>query len=109
MSDNVVSFEDKRLQRLGGTLFGSTDGERTIAHVISRLELFKADQTLVRAYIGKIDSGEVILTPDDGSAPSPTALVHLADLLSNYDRLLDEQIAELACEAEELDGPYQRT
>ncbi len=109
MSDNVVSFEDKRLKRLDGMLFGTDHGERTIAHVISRLELCRADQALVRAYIETIDSGEVILQPDDGSVAPPTALIHLADLLSNYDRLLDEQIAALTCEAEELDGPYQST
>jgi hypothetical protein len=109
MNDNVVSFEDKRLKRLDGTLFGRDEGERTIAHVVSRLELCKSDQALVRTYIETIDSGEVILMPDDGSAASPTALIHLADLLSNYDRLLDEQVAALSCEAEELDGPYQRT
>jgi hypothetical protein len=107
MTDNIVSFEDRRLAKLDGTLFGTSDEELIIASTIARLEARHKERDRVRDYIERLDSGEVMLHPQDGSEPSPFPLIQLVDLLSDYDEMLTSEIGRLEHEKEMLDGPYQ--
>ncbi|MBY3342878.1 hypothetical protein [Rhizobium laguerreae] len=47
MTENVVSFEEKRLERLGVTVFGSTAEECKIAAIGSQIEFAKRDQEML--------------------------------------------------------------
>ena len=107
MIDNVVSFEDRRLAKLDGTLFGTSEEEVLIARTIAGLEARMKERDTVRDYIEHMETGEVMLHPDDGSAPSPLPLAQLIDMLSGYDEFLSREIDRLEEEKETLHGPYQ--
>jgi len=107
MIDNIVSFEDRRLARLEGTLFSRSDEEVMIASVVASLEARIKERDTVRDYIERMEVGEIMLHPDDGSAPSPLPLAQLLDLLSGYDQMLSTEIGRLEVEKESLHGPYQ--
>jgi hypothetical protein len=109
MTDNDISFEDEQPAGLGGTLFGTTATEQTTAHIVSRIEFYKAEHAIAADYVECIEGSDLVPGPDEASASSSAGRVHLADLLSNYCQLLDEQIAFLEYEQAELDGRHQST
>lgn len=107
MTDNVVSFEDRRLAKLDGTLFGKSEDETIIASTVAGLEAHLKERETVRDYIERMETGEVMLHPDDGSPPSPLPLAQLLDLLSGYDDLLSREIGRLEYDKEMLDLPFE--
>ncbi|MFK0334240.1 hypothetical protein ACIQUB_24310 [Rhizobium sp. NPDC090275] len=107
MIDNIVSFEDRRLAGLDGTHFSRSDEDVMIASTIESLKARIRERDTVRDHIERMETGEIILHPDDGSAVSPLPLAQLADLLSGYDHMLSIEIDRLEVEAERLHGPYQ--
>jgi hypothetical protein len=95
MTDNVVSLEEKRLERLDGTLFGSTNGELQIAALTSQVEFARNELKTVQAYIDLSYAGEISMKMGDGSEPPSGCFAHLGSVLSNYEQLLFDQIAVL--------------
>jgi hypothetical protein len=107
MTDNIVSFEDRRLSKLDGTVFGTSQDEAIIASTIAGLEARRKERETVRDCIERMETGEVMLHPDDGSAPFPLPLAHLIDLISGYDDLLSREIGRLEYDREMLDLPFK--
>jgi len=104
MTENVVSFEEKRLERLDGAVFGSTAEERRRAAIGARIEFAKSELATVQNYIDLAYSGAISLMMNDGSEPPPQAFGHLGNVLSNYEQVLFDEIAELECEQEMLNS-----
>jgi hypothetical protein len=90
MTGNLVSFEDCRLAKLDCTLFGSSAEESIIATTVGRLEARIKERDTGRDSIEHLESGEVLLHPDDASAPSPPPLAQLVDPLAitGHDQLM---------------------
>jgi hypothetical protein len=103
MTDNIVSFEDCRLSKRGGTVFGISKDEVVIGSTIAGLEARMKERETVRDYIERMEIGEIMLHPDDGSAQSLLPVAHLLDLLSGYDDLLSREIGRLEYDREMLD------
>jgi len=104
MTDNVVSFEDQRLARLG-SIFGTSEEELAIARRIAGLEARTKERETVRDYVERLETGEVMLHPFDGSPPSAVDLAQLIDLLAGYDAMLTDVIDRLEDELEMFDLP----
>ncbi|MBY5431654.1 hypothetical protein [Rhizobium leguminosarum] len=106
MTDNIVSLEDRRLSKIDGPGFGTSQDEVVIASTIAGLEARMKERETVRDCIERMETGEVMLHPDDGGVPSPLPLAHLLDLLSGYDDLLSREIGRLEYDREMLDLPF---
>ncbi|KQV37673.1 MULTISPECIES: hypothetical protein [unclassified Rhizobium] len=104
MTGTIVSFEEKRLERMDSTLFGVSDEEVEMTAIVSRMQFCDAERKLVGEYLCVVDGGEVLLKPDDGDAPE-LPLIHIGDLLSNYARLLDEEHGHLEYRRQQLQNP----
>ncbi|NKM65292.1 hypothetical protein GFL58_30720 [Rhizobium leguminosarum bv. viciae] len=107
MTENVVSFEEKRLERLDGTIFGSTAEESKIAPIGSQIEFAKRELETVQAYIDLAYAGTITVTMNDCGEPPPPQqpFAHLGSILSNYEQVLFDRIAELEYEQEMLSSP----
>ncbi|MGR9076306.1 hypothetical protein [Rhizobium leguminosarum] len=106
MTENVVSFEEKRLERLDGTVFGSTAKEFKIAAVGSQIEFAKRELETLQGYIDLAYQGTITVMMNDCSEPSPQQpFAHLGNILSNYEQVLFDRIAELEYEQEMLSSP----
>lgn len=105
MTENVVSFEEKRLEALSGTLFGTTAEERNLAAIRSNIEFARNELALVQSYIDLAYGGEIIYKPNDGTRPQAKALAHLGSVLSNYEQALFDRIGSLEYELEMLEFP----
>lgn len=103
MTDNIVSFEDCRMSKRDGTVFGISKDEVVIGSTIAGLEARLKERETVRDYIERMEIGEIMLHPDDGSAQSLLPVAHLLDLLSGYDDLLSREIGRLEYDREMLD------
>ncbi|WP_260687551.1 hypothetical protein [Rhizobium laguerreae] len=79
MTENVVSFEEKSLERLDGTVFGSTAEESRIAAIGSQIEFAKRELETVQAYIDLAYTGTITVTMSDCGEPPPFA--HLGSIL----------------------------
>ncbi|MBB2754627.1 UNVERIFIED_ORG: hypothetical protein GGI57_005362 [Rhizobium aethiopicum] len=105
MTENVVSFEEKRLEALSGTIFGTTAEERNLAAIRSNIEFARNELALVQSYIDLAYGGEIVYTPNDGTRPQAEALAHLGSVLSNYEQALFDKIGSLEYELEMLEFP----
>lgn len=106
MTENVVSFEEKRLERLDGTLFGSTAEESEIAAIGSQIEFAERELETVQGYIDLVYAGTITVTMNDcGEPPLQQPFAHLGSILSNYEQVLFDRIAELEYEQELLNLP----
>ncbi|MGO6736503.1 hypothetical protein ACCS71_14225 [Rhizobium ruizarguesonis] len=105
MTENVVSFEEKRLELLAGTIFGRSAEELNAAAIRSNIEFARNELKLVQSYIDLAYGAEIAITTIDGSGPPPQALAHLGNVLSNYEQVLFDQIASLEHQLEMLDSP----
>ncbi|WP_245497545.1 hypothetical protein [Rhizobium ruizarguesonis] len=106
MTENVVSFEEKRLERLDDTVFGSTAEEYRIAAIGSQIEFAKRELETVQAYIDLAYAGTITVTMNDcGEPPPQQPFAHLGSILSNYEQVLFDRIAELEYEQEILSSP----
>lgn len=106
MTVNVVSFEEKRTERLDGTVFGSTAEECKIAALGSQIEFAKRELETVQAYIDLAYTGTITVTMNDcGEPPPQQPFAHLGSILSNYEQVLFDRIAELEYEQEMLSSP----
>ncbi|EJZ18455.1 hypothetical protein NE852_31520 (plasmid) [Rhizobium sp. Pop5] len=105
MTENVVSFEEKRLEVLSGTIFGSTAEERNLAAIRSNIEFARNELALVQNYIDLAYDGDVVVTMNDGTRSEPEALAHLGSVLSNYEQALFDKIGSLEYELEMLEFP----
>lgn len=106
ITENVVSFENKRLERLDGTLFGSTAEECRIAAIGSQIEFAKRELETVQGYIDLAYTGTITVTMNDcGEPPPQQPFAHLGSILSNYEQVLFDRIAELEYEQEILSSP----
>ncbi|WP_327205796.1 hypothetical protein [Rhizobium beringeri] len=106
MTENVVSFEEKRLQRLDGTVFGSTAEESKIAAIGSQIEFAKRELETVQGYIDLAYAGTItVMMNDCGEPPPQQPFAHLGSILSNYEQVLFDRIAELEYEQEMLSSP----
>ena len=104
MNSNVISLCDRRLDRLEGTVFGVSEQELAVTAILSRIAFCQSERQTVRSYIDVIDSGDIVVVPDDGSPPTANCLAHLGDLLSHYDDMLRDKLAELEYRRDALDG-----
>ncbi|MBB2719616.1 UNVERIFIED_ORG: hypothetical protein GGD48_004893 [Rhizobium etli] len=107
MTDNVVSFEEKRLE-VSGTIFGSTAEELKLAAIRSNIEFARNELALVQSYIDLAYDGEIVFTPSNGTRPQPEAFAHLGSVLSNYEQALFDKIGNLEYELEMLEFPPDR-
>ncbi|MGR9372431.1 hypothetical protein [Rhizobium leguminosarum] len=105
MTENVVSFEEKRLELLAGTIFGRSAEELNAAAIRSNIEFARNELKLVQSYIDLAYGAEIAITMIDGSGPPPQALAHLGNVLSNYEQVLFDKIASLEYQLEMLDSP----
>lgn len=99
MSEKVASL-DEGLQV--GTPFGTTAEELRIAAIGSKIEFARSELQTVQAYIDVVYAGRVAVTTDDGSELPAAPLAHLGSVLSNYEQMLFDQIAELEYKQEIL-------
>ncbi|TBG58352.1 hypothetical protein ELG71_08295 [Rhizobium leguminosarum] len=102
MTENVVSFEEKRLERLDGTVFGSTAEECKIAAIGSQIEFAKRELETVQGYVDVVHAGRIVVMTNDGNELPADPLAHLGGVLSNYEQMLFDQIAELEHQQEML-------
>lgn len=105
MTDNVISFEEKRLEHLGGTVFGSTQDELAISAVGSQIEFARTELKLVQDYIDLAYAGTISITMNDGSEPPLQPFAHLGNVLANYEQMLFDNIAALESQLEMLNSP----
>ncbi|MGO7400333.1 hypothetical protein ACCS88_21115 [Rhizobium ruizarguesonis] len=104
MTENVASF-DENLQKLVETPLGTTAEELRIAAIGSKIEFAKSELQTVQAYIDVVYAGRITVATDDGSALPIDCLAHLGSVLSNYEQMLFDQIAELEYRQEMLRFP----
>ncbi|MGO7658941.1 hypothetical protein [Rhizobium ruizarguesonis] len=102
MTENVVSFEEKRLERLDGTVFGSTPEECKIAAIGSQIEFTKRELETVQAHIDVVHARMIVVMTNEGNELAADPLAHLGGVLSNYEQMLFDQIAELEYQQEML-------
>ncbi|WP_246729999.1 hypothetical protein [Rhizobium ruizarguesonis] len=76
MTENVVSFEEKRLERLDDTVFGSTAEEYRIAAIGSQIEFAKRELETVQAYIDFAYAGTITVTMNDCGEPPHSSRSH---------------------------------
>jgi hypothetical protein len=103
MTGNIVSFEDRRLAKMEGTIFGTPEDELIIAKTVAELEARVKERETVRDYVERMETGDVMLHPFDGSTPSSLPLAQIIDLLSGYDGMLTAEIDRLEHRKEMLD------
>ncbi|MDI5928489.1 hypothetical protein [Rhizobium leguminosarum] len=103
MTENVVSFEEKRLELLAGTIFDLSAEKLNVAAIRSNIEFARSELKLVQRYIDLAYSGGIAIAMSDASGPPTQALAHLGNVLSNYEQVLFDQIASLEYELEMLD------
>ncbi|MDC7745973.1 MULTISPECIES: hypothetical protein [Rhizobium] len=101
MSENVVSF-DENLQKLVETPFGTTSDELRIAAIRSKIEFARNELQTVQAYIDVVYAGTITVVTDHGGELPIDSLAHLGSILSNYEQMLFDQIAELEYQQEML-------
>ncbi|AXA39862.1 MULTISPECIES: hypothetical protein [Rhizobium] len=104
MAENVASF-DENLQKLVVTPFGTTAEELRIAAIGSKIEFAKSELQTVQTYIDVVYAGRVRVATDDGSELPIDCLAHLGSVLSNYEQMLFDQIADLEYQQEMLRFP----
>lgn len=103
MTENVVSFEEKHLKRLDGTVFGSSAEEFKLVAVGSQIEFAKRELEIVQGYIDLAYTATITVTMHDcGEPPPQQPFAHLGSILSNYEQVLFDRIAELEYEQEML-------
>lgn len=101
MIENVTSF-DESLQKLVEMPFGTSAEELRITAIGSKIEFAKGELQTVQAYIDVVYAGKIVVTTDDGSGLATDPLAHLGSVLSNYEQMLFDQIAELEYQQEML-------
>ncbi|MGO8493620.1 hypothetical protein ACC785_06125 [Rhizobium ruizarguesonis] len=102
MTENVASFDENELVE---TPFGTTAGELRIAAIGSKIEFAKSELQTAQTYIDVVYAGRIVVTTDDGSELRIDSLGHLGSVLSNYEQMLFDQIAELEHQQEMLRFP----
>ncbi|MDK4728749.1 hypothetical protein [Rhizobium phaseoli] len=102
MTDKVISSDT--LQAAEPMLFGVTVEELRIASIGSKIEFAKSELQTVQGYIDVVYAGQIAVTADDGSLPVDS-LAHIGSVLSNYEQMLFDQIAELEYQQEMLFFP----
>ncbi|TBE02311.1 hypothetical protein [Rhizobium ruizarguesonis] len=96
---------DENLQKFVETPFGITAEELRIAAIGSKIEFAKSELLTVQTYIDVVYAGRIAVTTDDGSDLPIGCLGHLGSVLSNYEQMLFDQIAELEYQQEMLRFP----
>lgn len=103
MTENVVSCEEKLLERLDGTVFGSIAEECKIAAIGSQIENAKRELESLQGYIDLAYAETITVTMNDcGEPPPQQPFSHLGNILSNYEQVLFDRIAELEYEQQML-------
>jgi len=100
MTDKVIS--SATLQAAEPTPFGVTVEELRIASIGSKIEFAKSELQTVQSYIDVVYAGQIAVTADDGSHLPVDSLAHIGSVLSNYEQMLFDQIAELEYQQEML-------
>ncbi|TAT79486.1 hypothetical protein ELI56_15335 [Rhizobium ruizarguesonis] len=98
MPEKVASL-DEGLQI--GTPFGTAPEELRVAAIGSKIEFARSELQTVQAYIDVVYAGRVAVTTDGSELPADP-LAHLGSVLSNYEQMLFDQIAELEYKQEML-------
>lgn len=90
-----------------GTPFGTTADKLRIAAIGSKIEFARSELHTVQTYIEVVYAGRIEVTTDDGIELPAAPLAHLGSVLSNYEQMLFDQIADLEYQQELLRFPHK--
>ncbi len=91
-------------------MFASSAEEFKLVAVGSEIEFAKRELEIVQGYIDLAYAGTITVTMYDcGEPPPQQPLAHLGSILSNYEQVLFDRIAELEYEQEMLSSMIDNT